>query len=152
MKTLFIIPLCAAVSFLSACAQMKTVRVRVLDEKNQKPVEGARVATGYSPARYSLASCEQSIATTDKDGLVILETNRLRIQPTLYGYTKTELAPFYCVESNDYLYIEHWPSFDEVSTNLTIKVTPRGNEPRNEDDLWIQPGFFSRIRSDLSYS
>ena len=109
MNKLFSIPLCAAIGVLSACAHVQTVRVRVLDERNQKPVEGARVATGYSPARYSLASCEQSISTTDKDGLVILEANYLKSQPTVYGYTKTELAPFYCVESCDYLYVEHWP-------------------------------------------
>ena len=149
MKTAFAILVCALAGFLSACAHVQTVRIRVIDETDKKPVAGAHVATGYVPAAYSLASCSQSGSITNKDGTVELQANYLTRQPTLYGYRNKQLAPFFCVESADYLYVECWPALDDLERDITITVTPRGTEPRNADDMWVQPGFLARIGDDM---
>jgi len=144
--------LLAIAMLLSGCSNMRTIKVTLIDSTTKSPVSQATVATGYSPAPYSLASCRQSVAVSGPSGTVEIQANYLDTQPTLYGYTRQQLAPFICVESQDFLYTEYWPALNYERKEIIIELTPRGDEPRHPDDLWIQPTFLRRLGSDIKDS
>ena len=149
MKNIVLVNLVVGTILLCGCSSMRPIKVSIIDHTTKLPVRNATVATAYSPAPYSLASCWQDIAVTGTNGRVQLQANYLKTQPTLYGYTKSPLAPFICVESQDYGYIEYFPPLGDEEKIILIELKPRGKEPRNADDLWIQPNLLRRIGSNI---
>ena len=148
-KNIVLVILMVGTVLLCGCSSMRPINVSIIDHSTKLPVRNATVATAYSPAPYSLASCWQDIAVTGPNGRVQLQANYLKTQPTFYGYTKRPLAPSICVESQDYGYVEFFPTLEDDGSNIIIELWPRGKVPRDADDLWIQPNLLRRLGWDI---